>query len=107
MSLEEAFLRDIIEHPDDDVPRLVYAEWLDEHGDPARAEFIRLQCRLDREDASSLFPGIQQVRGVCMYPYSRTLSRREEELLDANRDRFLGALADMVINLNLSTDRDY
>jgi len=26
MSLQEAFLRDIIERPDDDVPRLVYAD---------------------------------------------------------------------------------
>jgi uncharacterized protein (TIGR02996 family) len=29
-----------------DVPRLVYADWLDEHGDDVRAEFIRIQCRL-------------------------------------------------------------
>src|SRR4051812_49276538 len=43
-----AFLRAIAEHPDDDLPRLVYADWLDEHGDPARAEFIRVQCELAR-----------------------------------------------------------
>jgi uncharacterized protein (TIGR02996 family) len=42
----DAFLQDIREHPDDDTPRLVYADWLDDHGDPRRAEFIRLQCRL-------------------------------------------------------------
>jgi uncharacterized protein (TIGR02996 family) len=44
----EAFLSDICEHPDDDAPRLVYADWLDDHGDPARAEFIRVQCELAR-----------------------------------------------------------
>jgi uncharacterized protein (TIGR02996 family) len=46
---EDAFLHDIIEHPDDDAPRLVFADWLDERarrGDADRAEFIRLQCRL-------------------------------------------------------------
>jgi uncharacterized protein (TIGR02996 family) len=43
-----AFLRAIAENPDDDLPRLVYADWLDEHGEPARAEFIRVQCELDR-----------------------------------------------------------
>jgi uncharacterized protein (TIGR02996 family) len=28
-----AFLRDIIDNPEDDTPRLVFADWLDEHGD--------------------------------------------------------------------------
>src|SRR5262245_36899597 len=44
----EAFLQDILEHPDDDTPRLVYADWLDDHGDPERAEFIRVQCQIAR-----------------------------------------------------------
>jgi uncharacterized protein (TIGR02996 family) len=35
------------EAPDDDVPRLVLADWLEEHDQPERAEFVRLQCRLD------------------------------------------------------------
>jgi uncharacterized protein (TIGR02996 family) len=43
-----AFLRDIKERPDDDTPRLVYADWLDEQGDADRAEFIRVQCELER-----------------------------------------------------------
>ena len=38
-----AFLDHIRTNPGDDAPRLVYADWLDEHGDPARAEFIRVQ----------------------------------------------------------------
>jgi uncharacterized protein (TIGR02996 family) len=37
----EPFLRAICAAPDDDAPRLVYADWLDEHGHPDRAEFIR------------------------------------------------------------------
>src|SRR5690242_16278731 len=43
-----AFLRAIAANPDDDLPRLVYADWLDEHGEPERAEFIRVQCELAR-----------------------------------------------------------
>jgi uncharacterized protein (TIGR02996 family) len=39
----EPFLRTICASPEDDTVRLVYADWLDEHGDPERAEFIRLQ----------------------------------------------------------------
>ncbi len=40
-----AFLRMIAAAPDDDAPRLVYADWLEEHGDP-RGAFIRVQCAL-------------------------------------------------------------
>jgi uncharacterized protein (TIGR02996 family) len=43
-----ALLRAIEAAPDDDLPRLAYADWLEEHAasdaDRARAEFIRLQC---------------------------------------------------------------
>jgi uncharacterized protein (TIGR02996 family) len=42
------FLRAIAEQPDDDAPRLVYADWLQEQGDP-RGEFIALQFRRLRE----------------------------------------------------------
>jgi uncharacterized protein (TIGR02996 family) len=46
MASDESFLRAIADDPDDDAVRLVYADWLEEHGDPARAAFIRLQCAL-------------------------------------------------------------
>ncbi len=48
MRQDNGFLEDITEHPDDDTPRLVYADWLDDHGQPERAEFIRVQCELAR-----------------------------------------------------------
>jgi uncharacterized protein (TIGR02996 family) len=48
MSDEQGLLTAICDSPEDDVPRLIYADWLDEHGTTkasrARAEFIRLQC---------------------------------------------------------------
>jgi uncharacterized protein (TIGR02996 family) len=43
---EAAFLGAILADPDDDSPRLIYADWLDERGDADRAEFIRVQCAL-------------------------------------------------------------
>jgi uncharacterized protein (TIGR02996 family) len=43
---ECAFLQAILERPDDDTPRLVYADWLEEHGDADRGRFIRVQCEL-------------------------------------------------------------
>lgn len=48
MDERDAFLRMIVENPDDDTPRLVFADWLEEHDEPERAEFIRLQIRLAR-----------------------------------------------------------
>ncbi len=41
------FLADCKDHPDDDTPRLIFADWLEEQGDP-RGEFVRLQCQLAR-----------------------------------------------------------
>src|SRR5262245_20213239 len=44
------FLQVIGSSPDDDGPRLLYADYLEEKGDPAgvaRAEFIRVQCAQD------------------------------------------------------------
>jgi len=49
MSDESALLAAILAHPDEDTPRLMYADWLQENGQPERAEFIRLQIELTRE----------------------------------------------------------
>ncbi len=38
---ERAFLAGIAAHPDADLPRLVFADWLDENGQSERAEYIR------------------------------------------------------------------
>lgn len=46
MIANEPFLQAIAANPDDDAPRLIYADWLEEQGD-ARGEFIRLQCQLE------------------------------------------------------------
>jgi uncharacterized protein (TIGR02996 family) len=43
---ENAFLQYICANPDDDTPRLVYADWLEDHGRPERAEVIRVQIEL-------------------------------------------------------------
>jgi uncharacterized protein (TIGR02996 family) len=74
-----AFLEDIREHPDDDAPRLILADWLDDQGDPvdsARAELIRLQCRLVQ-------PGTAPA----------SLRLREHQLLEQFAGEFLGPLA--------------
>src|SRR5947209_4087839 len=74
MSDEQALLAAIWAGPHEDTPRLVYADWLQETGDPAnvaRAEFIRLQCELARLDEDD--------------PRQRELARRPHTLLKQHR----------------------
>ena len=47
-STECSFLEAILAAPDDDAIRLVYADWLDDHGQPEYAEFIRVQVESAR-----------------------------------------------------------
>lgn len=42
ISDDEAFIRTIVDRPGDDLPRLVYADWLDERGDP-RGAYLRAE----------------------------------------------------------------
>ncbi len=53
---EESLLHMVLECPEDDAPRLVYADWLDENGAPERAEFIRVQCELAQLEAPYAHP---------------------------------------------------
>jgi uncharacterized protein (TIGR02996 family) len=46
MSDGEALLRAVLADPRDDAPRLVYADWLDEHGQAAAADFVRACCAI-------------------------------------------------------------
>ena len=70
MTPDEAFLRAVREAPEDDAPRLIYADWLEEQGDSDRAEFIRVQCALARMGRSD--------------PRWRPLWDRERDLIVAN-----------------------
>lgn len=44
----EAFLRAIFDAPDDDLPRLVYADWLEERGEELAARAVRLSIEWAR-----------------------------------------------------------
>ncbi len=43
MTERNLLLAAVIARPEDNVPRLVFADWLDENGEPARASFVRTQ----------------------------------------------------------------
>ena len=44
----DALLRAMADAPEDDIVRLAYADWLEENGDPDRADFVRIQMELSR-----------------------------------------------------------
>ena len=44
----QALLRGILAEPEPDAPRLVYADWLEDNGQPARARLVRLGCERER-----------------------------------------------------------
>ena len=49
----EALRRVIVAEPDDDTPRLIYADWLDENSQPDRAALIRHQIEAERAEPYS------------------------------------------------------
>jgi uncharacterized protein (TIGR02996 family) len=51
MTDHDALVRAICEDPDDDTPRLIFADFLDETGEPDRAAFVRAQIELARTPA--------------------------------------------------------
>ena len=79
---EDALLNGIAADPAADLPRLVYADWLEEHGQDLRAEFIRVQCEI-----AKLEVGPRDVidRNVHLW-------RRQQQLLDGYLDAILDGL---------------
>src|SRR5262245_30857565 len=80
MIRSEALIRATVEDLYDDTPRLVYADWLDEHGDPNRAEFIRVQCELE------------PMRDRYEIDRAAELHSREDELLRKHEKAWLGTM---------------
>jgi uncharacterized protein (TIGR02996 family) len=103
---DEAFLEAICETPDDDTPRLVYADWLEENGDSDRAEFIRVQCELARlalpnrvlyMGSSSI--GMWRAADLTTDPVrTRVLRRRERELQEKHGAKWSGGLGKLTYN---------
>jgi uncharacterized protein (TIGR02996 family) len=80
---EMTFVRAIIAAPDDNAPRLIFADWLQEQGYDDRAEFIRLQIAMEPEPHN-----INSVRSFQFDEPVFTIvdnSHRLNELLQRNR----------------------
>jgi uncharacterized protein (TIGR02996 family) len=75
----DALTAAILATPDDDLPRLVYADWCEENNQADRAEFIRIQCNLARADHLNLDQRL-------------ALTIREKVLLGSHSQRWLEPL---------------
>ncbi|VTT98929.1 Repeat-companion domain protein OS=Isosphaera pallida (strain ATCC 43644 / DSM 9630 / IS1B) GN=Isop_0537 PE=4 SV=1 [Gemmataceae bacterium] len=90
-----AFVEAIRRAPDDDTPRLVVADWLDERGEGERAELIRVQCEIARAKVGctcgACRPNGQHTNGPCaaasVYWNGRRATHRERELLGGPNPR--------------------
>lgn len=65
LTTKDVLLADILANPDDDVPRLIYADYIDD-AEPERAEFIRLQIK---------------IAGLLSCPRSSPLRKRQQQIL--------------------------
>lgn len=91
VSTLDALLAAVLAAPEDDAPRLVYADALEETGEAsnvARAEFIRVQCEIAERAASGREAAECSWGGTCGCR-SHVLRRRERQLLDAHGHRWV------------------
>ncbi len=98
-SERKAFIRSICANPADDTARLAFADWLDDNGEPERAEFIRVQCH---PLLGNFFGHTYSSKPIChsLLCDGCNLRRRERELFCdteifndiIGRDRMFGGL---------------
>jgi uncharacterized protein (TIGR02996 family) len=74
----------LLDHPEDATAPLAYADWLEEHDENDRAEFIRVQTALEDE---SLAGGRRQA-----------LAAREQQLLEQYQRQWLGEMAPFLLD---------
>lgn len=97
MTDHESLYAAVLDRPEDDTPRLVLADYLDDHGEPERAAFIRVQVELARTPGppavNTLVTAVGLLAPGLVEPFRtpdphrekrRELRRRERELLDAH-----------------------
>jgi uncharacterized protein (TIGR02996 family) len=100
----DALLRAIADDPDDDTPRLVYADWQDEHGQPEHAELIRVQCEAERLKGHAHTARRQALRarakGLLKTPALRPMYGTAYDREDVTR----GFLAETTVLVSLAAD---
>lgn len=83
MNQGQAILDAICEQPDDALHRFAYADWLDDHGNTDRADFIRLQLRLQQLPPDD--------------PTWVTVEDEADDLLARHEEEWLGPVRDLAM----------
>lgn len=78
----QSLLRAVLADPQDDTPRLVLADWLEENGHGPRAEFIRVQCQMAKRRAGPAGPVPEDSPWLAGDSAYQRLRRRKRELLE-------------------------
>lgn len=92
---EATFLAAILADPQDDGPRLAYADWLMERGDP-RGEFVKVQIEIAGMECAKEWlrlQGSQHNNGPCRCGRCERV-RRQNELLSEHLDEWVPACLD-------------
>jgi len=94
MSTFDGLLDAIRDDPGDDTPRLVLADWFDDHDEPRRAELIRVQCLLARLPAGhDLRPELEARERGLLLLHERGWADLPEAAAGTFRRGFLDRLA--------------
>lgn len=83
MSDRDALLAAILANPDEDTPRLMFADWLKENGDSDRGEFVRLQVEAAHAEPFS--------------PSARPLAADAQRLLERHAGEWTRHLAERTV----------
>jgi uncharacterized protein (TIGR02996 family) len=94
MTESEAFIQAIAENLYDDTPRLIFADWLEDHGQEERARFIRVQCELE------------PMRDQYEIDRAAELHRREDELLQTHQKEWLGQMPERWYDLRIEASAE-
>lgn len=124
LTTEDFLIKDIIDSPEDDGLRLIYADWLEDNGHEVRAELVRLQieiykeerdCDCGRRGGNHKFAGGQHHNGPCAGDQLRIqvegrwvrARKREFELLDTPEvsKHFRNIVSDKTVSWSWRTRR--
>jgi uncharacterized protein (TIGR02996 family) len=84
MTDDQGLFQAILDNPDDDSLRLIYADYLDEHGEPQRADFIRVQIELAHLPANDpRWGGLETKERALLTEHDRTWVKPMRQLLPA------------------------
>jgi uncharacterized protein (TIGR02996 family) len=96
MTDDQGFIDALLERPMEDATRLVYADWLDEHGDP-RGEFLRLLVEAARNSQFGAGRRLNAIRHQLDAEWVEVVTRPNEIGVEWSNDR-TGPRADLLID---------